>query len=174
MQVILKQNQIAALVNHLAEQIVADLPDPASLALIGIRSRGETLAQRLQTKLQAQYGAPVDCGTLDITLYRDDLYKMGYQQPTVRATEIDFNIDDRYIVLVDDVLSTGRSVRAALNALADLGRGRAIKLAVLIDRGHRELPISADYIGQVIDAPEDQRVQVWLREVDDREEVTLE
>jgi pyrimidine operon attenuation protein / uracil phosphoribosyltransferase len=116
----------------------------------------------------------VDCGTLDITLYRDDLNRMTRQQPEVRTTEISFPIDDRLIVLVDDVLNTGRSARAALGALIDLGRPRAIRLAVLIDRGQRELPISADYIGKRIEAPREQRVNVYLREVDGREEVVVE
>jgi len=144
-----------------------------SLALVGIRSRGEILAQRLQKMIQPRLGS-IDRGTLDITLYRDDLDRMGYQQPKVRSTEIDFNIDDRLIILVDDVLNTGRSVRAALDALIDLGRPCAIRLAVLIDRGHRELPIRADYVGKTIDAPPDKRVQVCLKEVDDKEQAFLE
>ena len=99
---------------------------------------------------------------------------MGTQQPIVRSTEIDFNIDDRLIVLVDDVLNTGRSVRAALDALADLGRPQAIRLAILIDRGQRELPIRPDYVGKAMDAPAQKRVRVYLREVDEKEEVILE
>jgi pyrimidine operon attenuation protein/uracil phosphoribosyltransferase len=174
MQVILDEKQIAELLEVLIAQIIKAVPPGASLALVGIRSRGEILAQRLQSQLQGQLGSTIDCGTLDITLYRDDLNQMGYQQPTVRATEIDFNIDDRLIVLVDDVLNTGRSIRAALDALIDLGRPRAIRLAVLIDRGQRELPISADYVGKIIDVPSDKRVHVCLQEVDDREEVVLE
>ncbi|MBN2377651.1 MAG: bifunctional pyr operon transcriptional regulator/uracil phosphoribosyltransferase PyrR, partial [Sedimentisphaerales bacterium] len=140
----------------------------------GIRSRGEILAERLRVKLEALGAAGVDCGTLDITLYRDDLDQMGYQQPTVRSTEIDFDINDRVIVLVDDVLNTGRSIRAALDALIDFGRPKAIRLAVLVDRGARELPIAADFVGKVIEAPADKRVQVYLSEVDDTEKVILE
>ena len=175
MEVILDENQIEKQLNVIAVQIIDDLPEGATLALVGIRSRGETLAQRLHKKLQKLHPqAPVDCGTLDITLYRDDLNQMSYQQPIVRATEIDFDISDRLIVLVDDVLNTGRSVRAALDALVDLGRPYAIRLVVLIDRGHRELPICPDYTGKTIDAPRDKRVHVYLREVDEKEEVVVE
>ena len=175
MEVILDENQIEERLDVIAEQIIKDMPQGAALALVGIRTRGETLAQRFQKKLQKlRPTLPVDCGTLDITLYRDDLNQMSYQQPVVRATEIDFDIDGRLIVLVDDVLNTGRSVRAALDALVDLGRPHAIRLAVLVDRGHRELPISADYTGKNIDAPRDKRVHVYLHEVDEKEEVVVE
>ncbi|MBN1844885.1 MAG: bifunctional pyr operon transcriptional regulator/uracil phosphoribosyltransferase PyrR [Sedimentisphaerales bacterium] len=174
MQVVCDEIQIGQMLADLVEQIVEDLPAGVSPALVGIRSRGETLAERLRERLQTRFSEPIDCGTLDITLYRDDLNRMGYQQPVVRATEIDFAIDDRFLVLVDDVLNTGRSVRAALDALIDLGRPRAIRLAVLIDRGQRELPIRADYAGRRIDALPTERVHVYLREVDSREEVVLE
>ena len=176
----LNAKEMEGLLEGLAEQIVRGLPKgpegrcSVPVALVGIRSRGEILAQRLQAKLENRLGAAVDRGTLDITLYRDDLNQMGYQQPRVRATEIDFDLDDRLVVLVDDVLNTGRSVRAALDALADLGRPRAIRLAVLIDRGQRELPISADYVGQRLDVAADKRVNVYVREVDEREEVAIE
>ena len=174
MQVILESEQISDALNTMAAEMVGSLAEGASLALVGIRSRGEILAQRLQEILRQKHDVPVDRGTLDITLYRDDLNQMSYQQPTVRSTEIDFNVDNCLIVLVDDVLNTGRSTRAAMDALIDLGRPRAIRLAVLIDRGSRELPIRADYVGKVITAPKDKRVNVYLREVDDREEVVLE
>ena len=174
MQVILDADQISELLQSLVQQIVRDAPAGTSLALVGIRSRGEILAQRLQGLLKSQEIENVDRGTLDITLYRDDLDRMGHQQPKVRSTEIDFNIDDRLIILVDDVLNTGRSIRAALDALVDLGRRHAIRLAVLIDRGHRELPISADYVGKILDAPLDKRIQVYLHEVDEQEQVVLE
>ena len=174
MQLVLDEKKIAKLLDRMAAKIHADVPDDTTLALVGIRSRGETLAQRLQTILHDKHQRQLDRGTLDITLYRDDLNDPDGPQPAVRATEIDFNVDDRFIVLVDDVLSTGRSIRAALDALIDLGRPRAIRLAVLIDRGHRELPICADYVGKTIDAPADQRVCVRLREVDESEEVVLD
>ena len=167
-------DEMAGLFGELAAKIAAEISDGASVALVGIRSRGETIAQRLQRILRESHGMNVERGTLDITLYRDDLNQVGHQQPQVRATEIDFSIDDRVIVLVDDVLNTGRSVRAALDALIDYGRPRAIRLAVLIDRGHRELPIRADYVGREVTVPKDTRVYVCLREVDDSERIILE
>ena len=174
MQILLNESQIAEHINDLVEQIVRDIPAGVTPALVGIRTRGQTISERLQRKLAQRYDEPIECGTLDITLYRDDLNQMGAQQPIVRSTEIDFNIDDRLIVLVDDVLNTGRSVRAALDALADLGRPQAIRLAILIDRGQRELPIRPDYVGKIMDAPAQKRVRVYLREVDEKEEVVLE
>jgi len=174
-QILLNESQIAEHINDLVEQIVGDIPAGVRPALVGIRTRGQTIAERLQSKLAQHYPEPIECGTLDITLYRDDLNQMGAaQQPIVRSTEIDFNIDDRLIVLVDDVLNTGRSVRAALDALADLGRPQAIRLAILIDRGQRELPIRPDYVGKIMDAPAQKRIRVYLREEDGKEEVVLE
>jgi pyrimidine operon attenuation protein/uracil phosphoribosyltransferase len=174
MPAVLNSSEIGQTLERLAREIVAAGPAGNGIALIGIRSRGEILAQRLQHILRKNGLANVDMGALDITLYRDDLNQMGSSQPTVRTTEIDFSIDDRLIVLVDDVLNTGRSVRSALDALVDLGRPLAIRLAVLIDRGSRELPISADYVGKVIKVPINKRVQVYLHEVDNREEVVIE
>ena len=174
MQVILKENQIAELLDEIAEEIAAATAADVSLALVGVRSRGEILAQRLQKLIQDKRSDKVELGTLDITLYRDDLNQMSYQQPEVRTTEIDFCIDDRLIVLVDDVLKTGRSVRAAMDALIALGRPQAIRMAVLIDRGSRELPICADYVGKTIEVPIDKTVQVYLHEVDEKEEVVVE
>ncbi len=173
-KVILESGQISGALEEMAGQILSSAGEGGSVALVGIRSRGELLAERLKGLLSDLGAGEVDCGTLDITLYRDDLDQMGYQQPTVRSTEIDFDINDRVIVLVDDVLNTGRSIRAALDALIDFGRPKAIRLAVLVDRGARELPIAADYVGKVIEAPADKRVQVYLSEVDDTEKVILE
>lgn len=173
MQTIIEAQRISQLLERMAQEIVQHAAG-APLALVGIRSRGEILAQRLQAILTERHHLNVDRGTLDITLYRDDLNQMGYQQPQVRATEIEFSIDNRLIILVDDVLNTGRSARAALDALIDLGRPQAIRLAVLIDRGQRELPISPDFTGQAVEAPKDKRVQVYLREADKREEVVIE
>ena len=174
MQILLNESQIAEQIDDLVEQIGRDIPAGVRPALVGIRTRGQTLAGRLQSKLSPHFAEPIECGTLDITLYRDDLNQMGAAQPIVRSTEIDFSIDDRLIILVDDVLNTGRSVRAALDALIDLGRPQAIRLAILIDRGQRELPIRPDYVGKIIDAPPRKRVHVYLREEDDKEEVVLE
>lgn len=173
MQVLCNRDKIDQMLSGLTEQIVAACPAD-KLALVGIRSRGEILAQRLQRRLEKQLDRSIPVGVLDITLYRDDLNQMTDRHPVVRSTEISFNVDDLVIVLVDDVLNTGRSTRAALDALMDLGRPQLVRLAVLIDRGHRELPIAADYVGQVVDSAVDQRVSVFLEETDDKDEVVIQ
>ncbi len=145
------------------------------LALIGIRTRGVPMAARLAHYVQEITGSLIPMGALDITLYRDDLMRQTVApQPVVRRTEIPFSIDDRQILLVDDVLYTGRTIRSALDALIDLGRPRAIQLVVLVDRGHRELPIRADYVGKNIPTSLDESVQVRLMEIDGMDEVTIE
>jgi pyrimidine operon attenuation protein/uracil phosphoribosyltransferase len=145
------------------------------LALIGVRSRGVPLAKRLARHIKEITGDDVPTGSLDITLYRDDLMKHAVgPQPVVRRTEIPFSIDGRKILLVDDVLYTGRTTRAALDALIDFGRPKAIQLIVLVDRGHRELPIKADYVGKNLPTALDESVQVRLQEIDDRDEVVVE
>jgi len=175
MKVILDADQIERTLHSLADQIADQTSPDNNLAIIGIRSRGEILAQRLADHLAQRLGKPVLCGTLDITLYRDDLNAPhGRSQPQVRTTEIGFDIDDKTIILVDDVLYTGRSTRAALDALIDLGRPKAIRLAVLIERAGREFPIQADYVGYVADVRPQQSVQVSLIESDGKDEVTLE
>ena len=175
MKVILNDSQIARLLNDLADRVLADLEPGQDLAAIGIRSRGEILAQRLSSQLAARLAAEVPCGTLDITLYRDDLNSpQGHGQPKVRTTEIGFDIDDKIIVLVDDVLYTGRSTRAAMDALIDLGRPRAIRLAVLVDRIGREFPIQADYAAYKTDIAPGKFVQVNLVESDGKDEVVVE
>jgi pyrimidine operon attenuation protein/uracil phosphoribosyltransferase len=152
-------------------------PDPGSgglrdLVLVGIPTRGAPLARRLAARIEAFSGSPVDVGTADITLYRDDLRLRG-----VRALEStvlpDAGIDGRLVVLVDDVLFSGRSVRAALDALRDLGRPRSVQLAVLVDRGHRELPIRADFVGKNVPTARAQQVKVHLAEIDGVDEVLL-
>src|SRR6188768_3387774 len=146
-----------------------------NVALVGIRTRGVVIAQRLAQVLEQITHAPVRTGALDITLYRDDLMRHAVgPQPLVRKTEIPFSIDEQKILLVDDVLYTGRTIRAALDALIDFGRPKEIQLIVLIDRGHRELPIKADYVGKNIPTALDQSVQVRLQEIDDRDEVALQ
>lgn len=175
MQVILDSTQIERIIRDLAGRIVSDMPAHSDIAAIGVRSRGEVLAQRLSRCLADELGRDVPCGTLDITLYRDDLnLPRGAGQPQVRTTEIGFGIDDKVIILVDDVLQTGRSTRAAMAALADLGRPMAIKLAVLVDRIGRELPIQADYAGYKSEAAADKRVQVRFVESDGKDEVVIE
>lgn len=175
MNVILDAERIRSTVSDLTEEILAENRGNIELAVIGIRSRGEILAQRLSAGLAKELGKPVPCGTLDITLYRDDLNSPeGVAQPVVRTTEIGFDINDKIIILVDDVLYTGRSTRAALDALIDLGRPRAIRLAVLVDRVGREFPIQADYAGYKSDADPGQLVQVRLVECDGKDEVVVE
>ncbi|MHC4068346.1 MAG: bifunctional pyr operon transcriptional regulator/uracil phosphoribosyltransferase PyrR [Planctomycetota bacterium] len=175
MKVILNSEQIEKILQDLANRIVSENPKNLDIAVIGIRSRGEILAHRLSGLLSEKIGSDVPCGTLDITLYRDDLNSpQGDTQPHVRTTEIGFNIDDKIIILVDDVLYTGRSTRAAMDALMALGRPKAIKLAVFIDRGGRELPIQADYTGYKTDAEPGKLVQVNLVESDGKDEVVVE
>ena len=175
MKVILNSEQIEQLLTDLASRIVSDTPPRLDIAAIGIRSRGEILAQRLSSRLSKKLGKDVPYGTLDITLYRDDLNSpQSTAQPQVRTTEIGFDIDDKIIILVDDVLYTGRSTRAAMDALIDLGRPRAIKLAVLVDRVGRELPIQADYAGYKTDVEPGKLVQVLLSESDGKDEVVIE
>jgi pyrimidine operon attenuation protein/uracil phosphoribosyltransferase len=150
------------------------------LALIGIRTRGVPLARRLARAISEIFASgkaaiAVPTGALDITLYRDDLMRHAISaQPVVRRTEIPFSIDDKRILLVDDVLYTGRTIRAALDALIEFGRPRAIQLVVLVDRGHRELPIKADYVGKNLPTSLSQSVQVHLQEIDGRDEVEIQ
>jgi pyrimidine operon attenuation protein/uracil phosphoribosyltransferase len=145
------------------------------LALVGIRTRGVPLARRLARALKEINGDDVPTGALDITLYRDDLMRHPVgPQPLVRRTEIPFSIDDRKIMLVDDVLYTGRTIRAALDALIDFGRPRVIQLIALVDRGHRELPIKADYVGKNLPTSLRQSVQVRLQEIDGIDEIVVE
>ncbi len=145
------------------------------LALVGIRTRGVPLARRLARSLKEINGEDVPTGALDITLYRDDLMRHAVgPQPLVRRTEIPFSIDDRKILLVDDVLYTGRTIRAALDALIDFGRPQAIQLIALVDRGHRELPIKADYVGKNLPTSLKQSVQVRLQEIDGADEIVIE
>jgi pyrimidine operon attenuation protein/uracil phosphoribosyltransferase len=175
MRVILNFKQIERALKDMSGRIVSDTPADMGIAVIGIRSRGEILAQRLSSRLSKALGRDVPCGTLDITLYRDDLNSpQGVSQPQVRTTEIGFDVDDKIIILVDDVLYTGRSTRAAMDALIDLGRPKVIKLAVLVDRAGRELPIQADYVGFKSDAKPGELVQVNLVESDGKDEVVIE
>ena len=170
--VLLGADDVRRAVSRIAHEIVERDRDISHLAIVGIRSRGDVLAQRLRDAIKANEGAEVPLGSLDITLYRDDLTRIGYA-PVVHESAIDFSVDDRVVVLVDDVLFTGRTIRAALDALVDYGRPRATRLAVLIDRGHRELPIRADFVGKNVPTKPTDDVRVHLVEVDGRDEVEL-
>jgi pyrimidine operon attenuation protein/uracil phosphoribosyltransferase len=157
---------------RIAHEILERNKGVDNLVFIGVRSLGVEIAQRLVDKTFAIEGVRPPSGIIDITLYRDDLNRAA-QQPRVEGTDIRFPIDERALVLVDDVLYTGRTVRAALDALMDFGRPRSVQLAVLIDRGHRELPIRADYVGKNLPTAMNESVQVRLKERDGRDEVVL-
>ena len=175
MPIVMDADRIGRALTRIAHEIVERNKSLDGLALVGIRSRGEHLARRLATALREITGQEVPTGALDITLYRDDLMRLTVgPQPLVRLTEIPFSIDDRRILLVDDVLYTGRTIRAALDALIDFGRPKVIQLVVLVDRGHRELPIKADYVGKNIPTAATESVQVRLVEADGRDEVSVE
>ena len=175
MKVILNSEQIERILDKQARHILSDVSAKVNIAVIGIRSRGEILAQRLAGKLSKKLKKEVPCGTLDITLYRDDLNSpRAGAGPHVRTTEIGFDINDKLIILYDDVLYTGRSTRAALDALIDLGRPKAIKLAVLVERAGREFPIQADYVGYKADVKQGKSVQVNLVESDGIDQVIIE
>jgi len=173
--VVMAADQVARTVTRIAHEIVERHRTLDDLALVGIRTRGVPIACRLSAVLHDITDVTVPTGVLDITLYRDDLMRHPVgPQPVLRKTEIEFSIDDRRILLVDDVLYTGRTVRAAFDALIDFGRPRSIELVVLVDRGHRELPIKADYVGKNLPTSLRQSVQVRLKEVEGVDEVVLE
>jgi len=175
MPVVMDADRISRTLTRIAHEIIERNRTLEEIALVGIRSRGEHLARRLADGLTAIAGEAVPTGALDITLYRDDLMRQAVgPQPLVRSTDIPFSIDDRIILLVDDVLYTGRTVRAALDALIDFGRPQAIQLVVLVDRGHRELPIKADYVGKNLPTSRRESVQVFLEEVDGHDEVVIQ
>lgn len=157
---------------RIAHEILERNKGAENLALIGIHTRGIPIAARLAAKLQELEGVDVPLGRLDITLYRDDLSEIA-RQPIIRETEVPFDLSQRRVILVDDVLYTGRTVRAALDALIDLGRPEGIQLAVLVDRGHRELPIRADYVGKNLPTAKTELVKVKLQETDGTDGVEL-
>jgi pyrimidine operon attenuation protein/uracil phosphoribosyltransferase len=176
MSVVLDADRMARSLARIAHEILERNRGTEELALVGIRTRGVPLARRIAKSLHEISHHEIACGALDITLYRDDLSGNSSTvgpQPVIHKTEINFSIDDKLILLVDDVLYTGRTIRAALDALIDFGRPRAIQLIVLVDRGHRELPIKADYVGKNIPTAPTQNVQVHLMEVDGRDEVEV-
>lgn len=175
MPVVMDADRMSRTLTRIAHEIVERNRGLDSLALVGVRSRGVPLAKRLAERLKEITGGAVPVGALDITLYRDDLMRNPVgPQPVVRSTEIPFSIDDKVIVLVDDVLYTGRTVRAALDELIDFGRPRAIQLMVMVDRGHRELPIKADYVGKNVPTSRSESVAVRLMETDGDDEVVIE
>ncbi|MDT8323933.1 MAG: bifunctional pyr operon transcriptional regulator/uracil phosphoribosyltransferase PyrR [Bacteroidota bacterium] len=172
LQNIIDEHGFDRMLSRLAHEILERNQGIGNLAIIGIRTRGEFVAQRLAARIKEIEGVGPDLGVLDITLYRDDV-RQHLRQPEVRVTDITFDIADKHVILVDDVLFTGRTVRAALNALMDIGRTRSIQLVVLVDRGHRELPIRADFIGKNVTTSRGQEIRVRLREVDDIDAIDL-
>lgn len=166
------KEEIERAITRISHEIIENNKDINDIAIVGIRTRGYVLAERIAKCISNLKGVTVDVGALDITLYRDDLSVIS-EQPVIHKTEIDFDIEDKDIILVDDVLYTGRTIRSALDALIDFGRPRTIKLAVLIDRGHRELPIRADYTGKNVPTSKKEIVEVKLKEIDGEDEVSI-
>src|SRR5712691_1624884 len=176
--VLLDQEAVERTLSRIAHEIIEGNPDLDKLALVGIHTRGVPLAQRLRRRIAEFTGSEVALGQLDITFYRDDVHVRGgeapqHAQPLVRDSKLDFPLDGITCVLVDDVLYTGRTIRAAVEALFDYGRAARVQLAVLADRGHRELPIRPDYVGKNLPTSREERIQVQLLEVDEVDRVLL-
>jgi pyrimidine operon attenuation protein/uracil phosphoribosyltransferase len=177
-RVVLESDAVERTLARIAHEIIERNPDLDELALVGIQTRGVPLAQRLRRLIEEFSGERPELGSVDITFYRDDVQVRGgeaplHAQPLVRATTLDFPLEGRTCVLVDDVLYTGRTIRAAVEALFDYGRPARVQLAVLVDRGHRELPIRPDYVGKNLPTARDERIQVELVEVDEIDRVLL-
>ncbi|GAU78731.1 bifunctional pyr operon transcriptional regulator/uracil phosphoribosyltransferase PyrR [Fusibacter sp. 3D3] len=169
---ILDEKAIDRTLTRLAHEIIEKNKGIDNLVLIGIKSRGVPLAKRLSEKIELIEGRPLKVGNLDITMYRDDLSLKSYQ-PDVKGLDVDFEIDGKIVILIDDVIYTGRTVRAAMDAIIDYGRPASIQLAVLVDRGHRELPIRPDYVGKNVPTSSKEIVKVKVLEVDDINEVAI-
>ena len=172
MRRILSEEEIKRTLYRLAHQILEKNPESRQIVLVGIQTRGVHLAKRIQKIIEEIEGTEPLLGTLDITLYRDDLTTIGLN-PVVKETKISFNLNDKVVVLVDDVLFTGRTVRAALDEIMDFGRPKRVELLVLIDRGYRELPIRADFVGKNIPTSNKELVEVRVREIDGKDEVVI-
>jgi pyrimidine operon attenuation protein/uracil phosphoribosyltransferase len=175
---VLDAEALSRTLSRIAHEIIEGNPSIEDVALVGIQTRGVPLAQRLARLIEERAGAAPALGAVDITFHRDDVMVRGGEaplapQPLVRATQLDFALDGRTVVLVDDVLYTGRTIRAAIEALFDYGRPDRVQLAVLVDRGHRELPIRPDYVGKNLPTARDERIQVQLVEVDEVDAVLL-
>ena len=170
----LEHDDLRRTLRRIAHEIAEKNPDSERLAVVGIHTRGAVLARRLHVSLRELTGTELPIGDLDISFYRDDVgAKSPASQPVVHASHIDFDLSERTVVLVDDVLFTGRTVRAAIDALFDYGRPQRVQLAVLCDRGHRELPIRPDYVGKNLPTSRAERVYVRVEELDDVDEVTI-
>ncbi len=172
-QIVQTDKDIEAALNQICDQLFSRHPQLGEMVLVGIRTGGVFLAERLRQKILQKRGIDLPTGIIDITLYRDDWTRLS-QTPEVKKTEIHFSIEDKNILLVDDVLFTGRTIRAAIDALLDVGRPRRVELAVLIDRGHRELPICADYIGKTLETSRQDSINVELKELAGIDQVVIE
>ncbi|MEJ2076820.1 MAG: bifunctional pyr operon transcriptional regulator/uracil phosphoribosyltransferase PyrR [Acidobacteriota bacterium] len=169
---LMKPREMDLALSRIAAEIIEDHPDLTDVVLVGIRRRGIPLAERLNQKIRKLSGQDLPLGKLDITFYRDDLTLVD-TQPVVEASHLDFDVEEKTVILVDDVLYTGRTTRAALDSVLDYGRPRSVELVVLVDRGHRELPIQADYVGKHVETARDEVVEVRMPSVDDEEGVFL-
>jgi pyrimidine operon attenuation protein / uracil phosphoribosyltransferase len=169
---LMSATEIDRTLQRVAHEIVERSGGTQNLALIGVRRRGVPLASRIAKAMREIDRVEVPVGTLDITLYRDDLSKVA-AHPVIQSSDINFSVDDKDLILVDDVLYTGRTARAAMNALFDLGRPRSLRLCVLIDRGHREMPIEANFVGRMVQTSDTEIIEVKLREIDQDERVIL-
>jgi pyrimidine operon attenuation protein/uracil phosphoribosyltransferase len=172
-QIVQTEKDIEFSLNQICDQVLNRNPQLAGMVLVGIRTGGVFLAERLRQNILQKRGINLPTGIIDITLYRDD-WTMLSQTPEVKKAEIHFSIEDKHVLLVDDVLFTGRTIRAAIDALLDLGRPRRVELAVLVDRGHRELPIQADYVGKMLETSRQDSVNVELKELAGVDQVVIE
>ncbi len=168
---ILSPEELRRTVNRLASQVIEHAEDLSALALVGIYTRGVTVAKMLARQIETLEGVNIPVGALDITFYRDDLDQIGIRTPS--KTDISFDLSDKIVVLVDDVIFKGRTIRAALNAVTEYGRPQSIRLLVLVDRGHRELPICPDFTGKQLPTAIEEQVKVYLQDVDGRDGVEL-
>jgi len=171
-KVVQGEKEIEASLNQICDHLLKRHPQLNEMVLVGIRTGGVYLAERIRKELLQRNGTDLPTGIIDITLYRDDWTRLT-QTPEVKKTEIHFSIEDKHVLLVDDVFFTGRTIRAALDALLDLGRPRCVELAVLIDRGHRELPICADYVGKILETSKHDSINVELKELAGVDRVTI-
>jgi pyrimidine operon attenuation protein/uracil phosphoribosyltransferase len=170
--VIMDSEAIRRALVRIAHEIIEKNKGVEDVVIVGIRTRGVPLAQRIAAEINAIENCEMTVGMLDITLYRDDLSTLGYN-PVVHGTDINFDLSGKHVVLVDDVLYTGRTIRAALDAVIDMGRPKTIQLAVLVDRGHKELPIRADYVGKNVPTSQKETIEVVLNEIDGTDEVFI-
>lgn len=169
---LMDEKAIGRAITRISHEIIERNKGIEDVVLVGIKTRGVPIADRISKKIEQIEGSKVDTGQIDITLYRDDLKEVN-ADPVINGSNIKFDINDKVVVLVDDVLYTGRTVRAALDAIMDIGRPKSIQLAVLVDRGHRELPIRADYVGKNVPTSKNEIISVMLEEVDEQDSVTI-